>query len=302
MFIVSKGIVELHGGSISVTSEGIGKGSCFSVEIPIVSNQAYQIVRDSVATVNASEIQYRNYSTTCNTLSNLFCRSILCQFRLTFNSNSSESFLGYVSKNIPKGAKVNPFHEVSPSHSFAPTDPKITTSLRRHLSERYVNKVEEPDSKEPLVNLAQVCAVRDGINEKEEDDYVTPRIKLSNFRRVLIVDDVAMNRKMLKRLLVTRFEECDEAEDGQQAVDMVKESLASGVNYDVITMDYQMPVMDGVTATSNIRRLGYKGQIIAVTGNALSEDLNAFLSNGANIVLTKPLSITAFDKYMNTLN
>ena len=44
-----------------------------------------------------------------------------------------------------------------------------------------------------------------------------------------------MNRKMLKRLFVTRFEECDEAEDGQQTVDMVKEAIASRLNYDVIT-------------------------------------------------------------------
>ena len=59
------------------------------------------------------------------------------------------------------------------------------------------------------------------------------------------MSEEAMNRKMLKRLFVTRFEDCDEAEDGQQAVDMVKEAMALGVNYDVITMDYQMPVIDG---------------------------------------------------------
>ena len=43
MCIVSKGIVELHGESILVTSEGIGKGSCFSVEIPISSNVVFLV-------------------------------------------------------------------------------------------------------------------------------------------------------------------------------------------------------------------------------------------------------------------
>ena len=96
-------------------------------------------------------------------------------------------------------------------------------------------------------------------------------------------------------------EECHEAEDGQQAVDMVKESIASGSSYDIITIDYQMPVMDGVTASSNIRKLDYKGQIIGVTGDALSEDIKYFLSNGANIVLMKPLSISTLDEYLKTI-
>ena len=68
------------------------------------------------------------------------------------------------------------------------------------------------------------------------------RGSLWKFRRVLIVDDVAMNRKMLKRLFVTRFEECDEAEDGQQAVDMVKEAVASRENYDVSRLISKCPL------------------------------------------------------------
>ena len=278
--------MELHGGSISVTSEGIGKGSCFSVEIPVAFYQATSL-RNSVATVNGSE---------------LMSTSVLSQLASHCFNNILEFDIHrfYMAKNTPKSAKVIPFNGVSPSHSLVPTDPKLTTGVQRNLSGRYVDKVVEPISERSLIDIAHVCAVRDGINEKEEDDNVAPRIKLSNFRRVLIVDDVAMNRKMLKRLFVTRFEECDEAGDGQQAVDMVKESIASGSSYDIITIDYQMPVMDGVTATSIIRKLGYKGQIIGVTGNALSEDVNSFLSNGADTVLTKPLSIAAFDKYMNS--
>ena len=136
------------------------------------------------------------------------------------------------------------------------------------------------------------------IDEKKDDDSATP-INPRRWRRVLIVDDVPMNCKMLRRLFSNRFEECKEAENGKAAVDMVREAMASGVSFDVITMDYQMPVMDGVTATRCIRKLGYKGLIVAVTGNALSEDVNAFLSNGADIVLTKPLSIAVFDEYLN---
>jgi len=121
-------------------------------------------------------------------------------------------------------------------------------------------------------------------------------------RRVLIVDDVAMNRKMLRRVLHSRFDAVDEAEDGQKAVDIIARSLEGGgaLTYDVITMDYQMPVMDGVTATRLIRGMGYTGKIVAVTGNALADDVLTFKASGADTVLRKPLDIKLFDSFMRS--
>ena len=59
--------------------------------------------------------------------------------------------------------------------------------------------------------------------------------------------------------------------------------------YRVITMDFQMPNMDGPTATRIIREMGYRGPIIGVTGNALRTDTELFMASGANKVLTKPV-------------
>jgi CheY-like chemotaxis protein len=61
-------------------------------------------------------------------------------------------------------------------------------------------------------------------------------------------------------------------------------------------MDFVMPVMDGPTATQAIRRLGFSGPIIGLTGNAMEGDINYFIARGANQVLTKPLKIDDFDK------
>ena len=124
-------------------------------------------------------------------------------------------------------------------------------------------------------------------------EYAMPR----SVTRVLIVDDMAMNRKMLRRVLESRFDVIDEAEDGHKAVEIIAKSLEGGDQflYDVITMDYQMPVMDGVTATRRIRSLGFLGKIIAVTGNALEEDVLTFKASGADAVLMKPLDIKLFD-------
>ena len=129
-------------------------------------------------------------------------------------------------------------------------------------------------------------------------EYAEPRSPT----RVLTVDDVTMNRKILRRVLENRFDVIDEAEDGHKAVEIIAKSLEGGDQflYDVITMNYQIPVMDGVTATRRIRRLGFLGKIIVVTGNALEEGMATFKESGADAVLMKPLDIRRFDAFMRS--
>ena len=122
-------------------------------------------------------------------------------------------------------------------------------------------------------------------------------------KKVLIVDDVPVNRKMLRRVLESRFDIVEEAGDGQEAVDLVRSAQRKGGEalYDVVTMDYQMPVMDGATACRIIRQLGYDGAIVAVTGNAYPADIQSLITNGANRVFLKPLNIKEFDAFLSTI-
>ena len=72
--------------------------------------------------------------------------------------------------------------------------------------------------------------------------------------------------------------------------------------YDIILMDYQMPEMDGPTAIAEIRRLGYKGIILGLTGNALVSDKDVMLKSGADGVLVKPLNIQLFRQVLKDLS
>ena len=114
--------------------------------------------------------------------------------------------------------------------------------------------------------------------------------------RCLIVDDVAVCRKMLCRVMAMRFESIVEATDGLDALQKVQSSITDDAAFDIILMDFQMPVMDGPTATREIRISGFQGVIIGVTGNVLPEDLQLFLDSGANFVFTKPLNLENFDR------
>ena len=84
---------------------------------------------------------------------------------------------------------------------------------------------------------------------------------------ILVVDDSPLNRKMLCKLLKSRGHVIEEAADGQQCVDKVKQEADAGRNYDVILMDFVMPVMDGPTATRAIRAMDVKSPIFGLTGN-----------------------------------
>ena len=122
-------------------------------------------------------------------------------------------------------------------------------------------------------------------------------IQKYNQPRVLVVDDAASNRKMLCRLLRSRCRAVDEAADGQEALNMLLKSLTApcDLQYDIVLMDFVMPVMDGPTATSEIRKAGYTGFVFGLTGNVLLSDIEFFKAHGANYVLTKPFDVKQYD-------
>jgi len=110
--------------------------------------------------------------------------------------------------------------------------------------------------------------------------------------RILVVDDALSNRKLLCRLLESKGHDCDMAENGQVALERVRENmLADEEPYDSILMDDEMPVMNGPTASGLIRELGCDVFIIGISGNVLSDDVQYFKSKGANAILPKPLQL-----------
>lgn len=104
--------------------------------------------------------------------------------------------------------------------------------------------------------------------------------------KVLIVEDNQVNRKILKKLLSSFDIDSEDAEDGKQALDLCR----NGATYDMILIDKEMPVMDGLEATRELRAMGVKSPIVGLTGNALDSDRNQFLAAGVDDFFTKPIS------------
>lgn len=116
-------------------------------------------------------------------------------------------------------------------------------------------------------------------------------------RRVLLVEDTLINRIILRKVLENLNLHCEEAENGKVAVDFFKQ----GRTYDLVLMDKEMPVMDGHEATRQLRSMGVKTPIIALTGNALQSDKDLFFEAGVDDFQAKPLSrdrlVQLLDRY-----
>ena len=113
---------------------------------------------------------------------------------------------------------------------------------------------------------------------------------------LLNYDKIEMRILVLKRVLTLKGYVCEQAEDGQEAIDVYRASLASGLSFDAITVDFEMPVMNGPTATGHLRAMGCTVPIIGVTGNMLSDDITLFKSQGATEVMGKPLNLSRFQE------
>ena len=112
-------------------------------------------------------------------------------------------------------------------------------------------------------------------------------------KRILLVEDNELNREIAQEILQEYGFRVDPAENGAVAVEKV--STAAPGSYDLVLMDVQMPVMDGYTATRQIRALDdpalAKIPILAMTANAFDEDRRNALESGMNGFLSKPIVI-----------
>ena len=115
--------------------------------------------------------------------------------------------------------------------------------------------------------------------------------------RVLAAEDVEMNRLILEDLLVHEGAIVEFAENGRQALDILQ---AEGTDYfDVVLMDVQMPVMDGLEAARHIRKMAANLPVIGLTAHTLEEEREKCRQAGMQEHVTKPVDPVSLKKAIN---
>jgi osomolarity two-component system sensor histidine kinase SLN1 len=109
--------------------------------------------------------------------------------------------------------------------------------------------------------------------------------------RVLVAEDNKTNQEVVLRMLkLEEIYDVTVARDGQEALDLVKESmLGNAAPYNLVLMDVQMPTMDGLQSTRLIREIGCRAPIVALTAFSEESNIRDCMDSGMNFFLSKPI-------------
>ena len=173
------------------------------------------------------------------------------------------------------------FYQVSKKHSRNGTG--LGLSISKHLlnllnTEMRVESIEGEGSKFSFnIYLAKGDPKELSIDSSETSVNI-------NDISILIVDDMAFNRIVIKKMLKKWNLNLDFAENGQEAVQKVQTN-----HYDLILMDVHMPIMNGIQATKAIRCFDQNTCIVALTASSDEKTKDQVINAGMNSIITKPI-------------
>jgi PAS domain S-box-containing protein len=128
------------------------------------------------------------------------------------------------------------------------------------------------------------------IEQKESREFVINNYFTKKIPKILLVDDNAVNRKVASEILKKANCEVFTASSGKEAIQFFQEYYQTNHRLDVVFMDIQMPDLDGIETTIEIRKLGLNlPPIIAMTAYSMKEDRARFMANGMDDYVPKPI-------------
>jgi CheY-like chemotaxis protein len=159
---------------------------------------------------------------------------------------------------------------------------------RRNLSTSSLVEDHHDDSRHELKNNKNEDQKEDHHHNDNDDNDVT-----TNHLVILVAEDNGVSQKLISKMLIRLGHEVTIVENGAEAVQEVQRRV-----YDLILMDIQMPVMDGIDATKEIRCLGMTLPIVGLTASVRRDD---FTNVGLNDWIGKPVRLKELQTKLNAL-
>ncbi len=132
--------------------------------------------------------------------------------------------------------------------------------------------------------------------EKMRQGAIVPKVapSIALYGSILLAEDGPDNQRLIAHILRKAGAEVTVVDNGKAAFESALKALNEGLPFDLILMDMQMPIMDGYEATTELRRLGYAGWIVALTAHAMAHDRQKCLDVGCNDYASKPIQRQEF--------
>ncbi len=328
---VANELISMMGGEFSVQSM-VGKGSTYTLTLPFeisdLQNKRMYRLPEKIFTVKKVFIADDNYNAA------LAMKKMFAYFKHEVKVVTKEEFLRNIPNLTPydiivlseslftprlveylnkiklgKELKIIALNNLMYSNQNSFVDEVIDVHLFKPLNQErifeliidlYHIKLPSAFSRGKEKDMPQVRTYKSHI-------HATKNVTQDHFREfsgkhILIVEDNLINQKVLINLLHHSDINISVANNGQEAVDLIKESK---IDFDLVLMDINMPIMDGYTATQMIR-LDSKFDmlpIIAFTALVLESEIQKMFNSGINAFLAKPLNIgklyTALAMYLS---
>ncbi|MCB0192659.1 MAG: response regulator [Anaerolineae bacterium] len=307
---ISKQLVQMMGGDIWVESQ-VGQGSTFYFTLPVATQPDY----DTKSILpDLSALQELRVMIIDDNITN---RHILQKTLQIFGCHTAEAANGTQGLSLLTEAFVNghPFDMLLLDVEMQPMDGlEVLKAVRQHSdleelpvimltsiddlnritaerNNRWSGYLTKPIKQSALLEtiLATLGKMVSSANTLGLEAPATPENSFTSPKlNILLAEDNKVNRRVAIGLLKQAGHQVTIAENGRQVLEHLQESYA----FDVILMDVQMPVMDGLQATETIRQNPDWRHIpiIAMTAHAMTGDRERFLAAGMNDYLSKPIS------------
>ena len=293
-----------------------GEGSRFSFAVPLPAAQEKTALSLEFVALKGRRILLADDSAGNRRSALLQLAQAGC--RVTEVSDGAEALAALLDKgpfdlllldqNMPqlKGCELAAAVKAMPSVRNTPmillTSLAVQGEAQRAMEKGFAGYLSKPYSAEELLDCIRMVLGAEGSGRKDPVTRYTAKEAVNLAKpKILLAEDNAVNIKLFCKLLQKKNLECDVATDGLEALNACKEK-----EYDIVFMDCQMPELDGLEATRQIRAFEAAGRrrtiIIALTAYSLQSDAERCLEAGMDDYLGKPVDVKSLfetiEKYL----
>ena len=310
---IVKQLCELMGGGISVSSE-FGMGTCFEFNLKLempdepqkitlttqIDEKEILVVDDNLSTRESLAQQLLNLGCVIHSAADAL------EAIDYFSRKNGKPDLVFIDAELPEMGGLELTKYIKSLDDLSEVKIAFMTNLVNRGNARFYEEVgvstwfPKPITYKDLDIAITVMLTGKDISEEKYGTGLDDEIKpIGRNAKILLVEDNRINQDVALGVMADFGLVIDIAEDGQEAIETLKKSK-NEIQYDLVLMDCQMPVMDGYEATRKIREgaageYGKELPIIAMTANAMKGDKEKCIEVGMNDYISKPIDAAALE-------